>query len=115
MGLRGQTGASGCSGEDLQTKQISVSFNALPATFNPKCLFPVWEKIFSLTHTHPLTWRLCSRQARGLEASERGGGAPPREELQPQLAREKRAGRLQQTGEVPGLLVSEDKSPVKEV
>lgn len=57
-------------------------------------------------------WRLCSRQARGLEASERGGGAPPPgRSCSPNWPERRGPGGCNRLGRVPGLLVSEDRSP----
>lgn len=57
-------------------------------------------------------WRLCSRQARGLEVSGRGGGAPPPgRSCSPSWPERREPGGCSRLGRGPGLLVSEDRSP----
>lgn len=59
-----------------------------------------------------ICWRLCSRQARGLEASDRAGGAPPPgRSCSPNWLERRGPGGCNRLGRAPGLLASEDRSP----
>lgn len=116
----GRQGASGCSGGICRQNKISVSLKCSPSATVTQNVYTSSLGKTSLpnehTHTHTLTWRLCSRQARGLEASERGGGAPPTgRSCSPNWPERRGPGGCSRLGRVPGLLVSEDRSPVEEL